>query len=54
MKRLILLAALLCSTGVIATNMYWSPTTFEDGTPAVIYLTDELSNACPSGGLCNQ
>lgn len=48
MKRLMLLAVLLRSFSANAADIFWSPTSFEDGSPAVIYLTDEINRACPA------
>lgn len=35
---------------VRATDIYWAPTHFKDGSEAVIYFTDQFSNDCPWPG----
>ena len=48
MKHLIFLCVLLCPGAANSADIFWSPTSFEDGTPAIIYLTDESDKACPA------
>lgn len=46
MKKILFLMLLLCSGGAQATNIMYGATEFSDGTPALLFLTDEQTGPC--------
>lgn len=40
--------SVLCAGAAHSADLFWSPTSFEDGTPAMMYLTNETDHSCPA------